>query len=71
MLNGLSHPLPSPPFPSFAPRGFNDVQIIIPGVASYADLSEKQIEVFCDTLVKLLKGYNSVGTVNNHNHNTH
>jgi len=46
---------------SFAPRGMNEVQFIIPGVASFTDLDEKQIGDFSTALVKVLKGYFALG----------
>jgi len=48
-------------FTSFAPRGFNEVQFVFPGVSSFTSLNKKQVDDFAEALVKILAGYKSVG----------
>eukprot|EP01118_Nematostelium_gracile_P007441 TRINITY_DN2428_c0_g1_i1.p1 TRINITY_DN2428_c0_g1~~TRINITY_DN2428_c0_g1_i1.p1 ORF type:complete len:336 (-),score=81.74 TRINITY_DN2428_c0_g1_i1:58-1065(-) len=48
-------------FTSFAPRGFNEVSIVVPGVASFVNMSSNQVADFASALVQLLAGYKSVG----------
>jgi len=45
----------------FACIGYNEVQFIVPGAKSIADLAEKQVSDFVDALVKVLKGYKEIG----------
>jgi len=46
---------------TYSPRGFNEVEIIVPHVSSITSMNEKQVADFCDILARALKGYKSVG----------
>jgi len=48
-------------FTSFAPRGFNEVQFVFPGVSGFTSLNKKQVDDFTEALVRVLAGYKSVG----------
>jgi len=48
-------------FAPFSPRGFNQVNIVIKDCSNIADMNEKQINAFVDALLKVLKGYKSIG----------
>ena len=46
---------------SFAPRGFREILLFLPGSASLADLDQGQVKTFSWALVRLLKAYHSMG----------
>jgi len=48
-------------FTSFAPRGFNEVSLIVPGVSSLMHLKEHHISALVASLGKLLLAFKSVG----------
>lgn len=51
---------------TFAPRGFNEVEIIVPNISSFTQLNQQQIHDLADLLRKLLVAYkaNGVGSFN-------
>ena len=46
---------------SFAPRGFSEVLILLPGSASLGELNDKQKKLFCWALKKMLEAYHGLG----------
>ena len=46
---------------TFAPRGFREILLFLPGSASLADLDPEQVCTFAWGLVRLLKAYNAMG----------
>jgi len=48
-------------FTSFAPRGFNEVSLIVPGVSSLMHMKENHINALVSSLGKLLLAFKSVG----------
>jgi galactose-1-phosphate uridylyltransferase len=46
---------------SFAPRGFNEILLVLPGSGSLADLDPGEIRSFSWALVRLLKAYHAMG----------
>jgi galactose-1-phosphate uridylyltransferase len=46
---------------SFAPRGFREILLVLPGSGSLADLDQGQIRTFSWALVRLLKAYHAMG----------
>jgi len=46
---------------SFAPRGFREILLVLPGSGSLADLDEGQVRTFSWVLVRLLKAYHAMG----------
>ncbi len=46
---------------SFAPRGFREILVFLPGSGSLADLDPGQIRTFSWALVRLLKAYHAMG----------
>ena len=46
---------------SFAPRGFREILLVLPGSRSLADLDHGQIRTFSWALVRLLKAYHTMG----------
>lgn len=37
---------------TYSPRGFNEIELIIPGVSAFTSLSDKQIGDFADALIR-------------------
>ncbi len=46
---------------SFAPRGFGEILLVLPGSGSLADLDSGQIQAFSWALVRLLRAYRAMG----------
>lgn len=46
---------------SFAPRGFREILVLLPGSASLSDLDPGRVKAFSWALVRLLKAYHSMG----------
>jgi galactose-1-phosphate uridylyltransferase len=46
---------------SFAPRGFREILLVLPGSGSLADLEPGQIDTFSWALVRLLRAYHAMG----------
>jgi len=46
---------------TYAPRGFNEVEFIVPGVSSFTQMNPKQVNDFADLLRKLLVAYKAIG----------
>jgi len=46
---------------TYAPRGFNEIEFIVPHVSNLTSLNEKQVSDLCDILSRTLKAYKSVG----------